>query len=67
MARSAHSSQPCLPAYFVDGVQFGAIYDGVEEEALLRIAKRIEIYKSDEIPMEYLSASTCGLVFIWTF
>jgi hypothetical protein len=67
MARDAHSSRPCQPVYFLDGSQFGSPFDGAEEEAVLRLAKRIEIYKYDEIPMEYLSASTCGLVFIWTY
>jgi hypothetical protein len=66
MRRSAHSSDPCLPDFYVDGERFGAGLEGWEEAMLLQRAIRLEIYKADEIPIEYFGSTTCGLVMIWT-
>jgi hypothetical protein len=55
----------CFPKYFVDGQRWGEALSN-EERMLLATAKRIEVYKAQEAPAEYLDNDGCGVILIWT-
>jgi hypothetical protein len=55
----------CFPKFFIDGVMIGVPRDSYEEMALLRPAKRVEIYLSRYAPAQYADPNDCGAVVLW--
>jgi hypothetical protein len=65
MRRSAHSSSPCFPVFYVDGIRVGSP-DPYEELALFRDAVRVEVHSYATIPARYPDHGLCGVVLLWT-
>jgi hypothetical protein len=58
--------ETCLPRFFLDGVDWGIARDGVEEQMILRDAKRLEIYLASFMPAQYNDFNGCGVILVWT-
>lgn len=63
--RLRRGTEPCKPRYFVDGHSFGRP-EAAEEIALLRLAKRLEVYTAANAPQEFTDFDGCGVVVIWS-
>jgi hypothetical protein len=58
-------SEFCRPRFFVDGYDNGDL-SAEEENNLLRIAKRIEVYDANSAPAGFNDFDGCGAIVIWT-
>ncbi len=65
MMMMRRGSDFCRPRFFVDGYDNRNI-DADEENNLLRIAKRVEIYTANDAPGQFNDFNGCGSVVIWT-
>ncbi len=66
MRRSAHSSSPCFPVFYVDGIRVGTPVDAQEELRLFQDAVRVEVHGYATIPARYPDSMLCGVVLLWT-
>jgi hypothetical protein len=57
--------QRCVPRLFVDGFDHGKS-DLFEQDAFLRMAKRIEVYRAAYAPARFADFDGCGSLVIWT-
>jgi hypothetical protein len=66
MRRSANSSSPCFPVYYMDGVRVGWPGDAYQEVQLFQDAIRVEVHGYATIPAQYPDRELCGVVLLWT-
>jgi hypothetical protein len=56
----------CRPRLFVDGRDWGDRTDATEVNAMLAMAKRVEIFRASFAPPQFADFGGCGALVIWT-